>query len=96
MAALNAVAQAVLMALGLYQAGQSLGALGGPAGGQIFGTGLSNGDSGGFFGGLGARVKRHRRRKALTNDDVRLALTIASSISKKAAETFIAQRVRMG
>jgi len=50
--------------------------------------------------GLGGRVfddegkRRRRRRKALTNDDVRTALTIASAISKKAAENFILMRVR--
>jgi len=50
--------------------------------------------------GLGGAVfdddmkKRRRRRKALTNDDVRTALTIASAISKKAAENFILMRVR--
>jgi len=38
--------------------------------------------------------KRRRRRKALTNDDIRTALTIASAISKKAAENFILMRVR--
>lgn len=38
--------------------------------------------------------RRRRRRKALTNDDVRTALTIASAISKKAAENFILMRVR--
>ncbi len=55
----------------------------------------------GFAGvGLGQAVlgdeikKRRRRRKALTNDDVRTALTIASAISKKAAENFILMRVR--
>jgi len=37
---------------------------------------------------------RRRRRKALTNDDVKLALTIASAISKKAAENFILVRAR--
>ena len=37
---------------------------------------------------------RRRRRKALTNDDVKLALTIASAISKKAAENFILTRTR--
>ncbi|HIB67462.1 MAG TPA: hypothetical protein EYO33_20760 [Phycisphaerales bacterium] len=42
--------------------------------------------------GMGRR--RRRRRKALTNDDVRTALTIASAISKKAAENFILVRVR--
>jgi hypothetical protein len=38
--------------------------------------------------------RRRRRRKALTNDDIRTALTIASAISKKAAENFILMRVR--
>ena len=38
--------------------------------------------------------RRRRRRKALTNDYVRTALTIASAISKKAAENFILMRVR--
>lgn len=46
-----------------------------------------------LFDGDGAQ-KRRRRRKALTNDDVRTALTIASAISKKAAENFILMRVR--
>jgi len=46
----------------------------------------------GIFDGNGQR--RRRRRKALTNDDVRTALTIASAISKKAAENFILMRVR--
>jgi len=45
-----------------------------------------------LFDGDGRR--RRRRRKALTNDDVRTALTIASAISKKAAENFILMRVR--
>ncbi len=45
-----------------------------------------------LFDGDGKR--RRRRRKALTNDDVRTALTIASAISKKAAENFILMRVR--
>jgi len=38
--------------------------------------------------------RRRRRRKALTNDDIRTALTIASAISKKGAENFILMRVR--
>ncbi len=45
------------------------------------------------FGGENG-TRRRRRRKALTNDDVRTALTIASAISKKAAENFILMRVR--
>jgi len=44
--------------------------------------------------GNGDDKRRRRRRKALTNDDVRTALTIASAISKKAAENFILMRVR--
>jgi len=56
--------------------------IGGVAAGEaIFGDGLGGG-------------RRRRRRKALTNDDVRTALTIASAISKKAAENFILMRVR--
>jgi len=57
------------------------------------------GGAGGFalgeslFGGDGGR-RRRRRRKALTNDDVKTALTIASAISKKAAENFILVRTR--
>ena len=47
-----------------------------------------------LFGGDGDGQRRRRRRKALTNDDVRTALTIASAISKKAAENFILMRVR--
>jgi len=46
-----------------------------------------------LFGGDEMK-RRRRRRKALTNDDVRTALTIASAISKKAAENFILMRVR--
>jgi len=44
--------------------------------------------------GDGDGTRRRRRRKALTNDDVKTALTIASAISKKAAENFILMRVR--
>ena len=47
-----------------------------------------------LFGGEAGGARRRRRRKALTNDDVRTALTIASAISKKAAENFILMRVR--
>jgi len=53
--------------------------------------GVALGES--IFGGDGEK-RRRRRRKALTNDDVRTALTIASAISKKAAENFILMRVR--
>lgn len=47
-----------------------------------------------FGDGNGGVGRRRRRRKALTNDDVRTALTIASAISKKAAENFVLMRVR--
>ncbi len=46
-----------------------------------------------FGDGDGVR-RRRRRRKALTAEDMRTALTIASAISKKAAENFILSRVR--
>ena len=46
------------------------------------------------FGGPGDGRRRRRRRKALTSDDVKIALTIASAISKKAAENFILVRTR--
>ena len=47
------------------------------------------------LGGGGDPFKRRRRRRrALTADDMRVALTIASAISKKAAENFILQRTR--
>jgi len=59
-----------------------------PVGGGIAGVGIGSA----LFGEDGKR--RRRRRKALTNDDVRTALTIASAISKKAAENFILMRVR--
>ncbi len=61
-----------------------LGIGGAAAGEALFGDG----------GGGDALGRRRRRRKALTNDDVRTALTIASAISKKAAENFILMRVR--
>lgn len=62
------------------------------AGGAAVAGELLDGD--GLFG---EDVKRRRRRrKALTADDLRLALTIASAISKKAAENFILTRVRAG
>jgi len=53
--------------------------------------GVAAGDA--LFGDDGG-TRRRRRRKALTNDDVKTALTIASAISKKAAENFILMRVR--
>ena len=56
--------------------------------------GIGDGDGGGA--GVDGLVRRRRRRRALTNDDVKTALTIASAISKKAAENFILMRVRSG
>lgn len=48
-----------------------------------------------LFGDEGEGLpKRRRRRKALTDNDIRQALIIASSISKKAAENFVLMRVR--
>jgi len=62
-----------------------LGFGGAAAGESLFGDGAGGGDG---------MPRRRRRRKALTNDDVRTALTIASAISKKAAENFVLMRVR--
>jgi len=70
------------------------------AGGALLGTELGGGGPfPGFFGlggggGGGAVPRRRRRRKALTNTDMQTALTIASAISKKAAENFILVRAR--
>ena len=70
---------------GLARRGAALlPAVGAGIGGVAVGDALFDGNGG----------KRRRRRKALTNDDVRTALTIASAISKKAAENFILMRVR--
>lgn len=44
--------------------------------------------------GLNGGGRRRRRRVALTNNDIRLMLTIASSVSKKAAENFMIVRTR--
>lgn len=49
---------------------------------------------GGGAGGPDGLVPRRRRRRALTADDMRTMLTIASAVSKKAAENFILQRTR--
>jgi len=40
--------------------------------------------------------RRRRRRKALTDSDMRIMNEIAASVSKKAAEVFISSRVRRG
>ncbi len=86
MGALAALAARVAAALG-GRAGPALRLLptvGAGIGGVAIGEQLFDGDG----------KRRRRRRKALTNDDVRTALTIASAISKKAAENFILMRVR--
>jgi len=69
------------------RAARLLPTLGAGIGGVAAGEALFGDDD------VGGR-RRRRRRKALTNDDVRTALTIASAISKKAAENFILVRVR--
>lgn len=55
---------------------------------------LTGGRGGGFLGFGGAVRRRRRRRKALTASDLATALTLATAISKKAAEVFILQRTR--
>ena len=89
------------MVLGLFgrSAFSRFGGAGVRRGIRRFGPGAAAGGLGGFGGSLfggggGDQPVRRRRRKALTNDDVRTALTIASAISKKAAENFILMRVR--
>lgn len=95
MGALLQLAQQVIRAT-LGGAGRR--ALAGGATGALGAEALTGGGLPGFFGGDrggGDDVpRRRRRRKALTDSDVRLALTIANAISKKAAENFILQRVR--
>jgi len=77
---------------------RSLAIRGGPLARRILpplGLGIGGGAIGeGLVGGDDEIPRRRRRRKALTNDDMRSALTIASAISKKAAENFILMRVR--
>lgn len=90
MGALIALAQRVGVALGRGGGGlarRGVGLL--PTVGAGFG-GVAIGEA--VLGDDGRR--RRRRRKALTNDDIRTSLTIASAISKKAAENFILMRVR--
>ena len=80
---------AARVAANLGRAGGPLARLVPPVGAGIGGVAIGEGLFGGDDSG-----KRRRRRKALTNDDVKTALTIASAISKKAAENFILMRVR--
>jgi len=85
------LARQALIGLGSFSAAEL--ALEGVTGG--FGGAGGGGDS--FFGfGGGDGRKRRRRRKALSDTDMKTALTIASAISKKAAENFILMRVRKG
>jgi len=72
------------------------GAAGGLAIEELTGGGLPGffGFGGGGGGGGAGGGRRRRRRKALTDSDIRIALTISNAISKKAAENFILQRVR--
>jgi len=87
MQALIQLARQVLVGLGI---GAGIEAL---LPGQQFA--LPSGGGGGFLGfGENGIKRRRRRRRALTADDMRLALTIASAIGKKAAENFILQRTR--
>jgi len=82
------IALASRVAAGLGRGGgltRLIPAVGAGIGGVALGESIFGDDNG---------KRRRRRRKALTNDDVRTALTIASAISKKAAENFILMRVR--
>jgi len=90
MGALIALARSVTVSLGRGGlARRAVGLL--PTVGAGIG-GVAAGEA--LFGDGGGAGRRRRRRKALTNDDVKTALTIASAISKKAAENFILMRVR--
>ncbi len=95
------------MALLLQLARQAVQAILGGAGRRAIAGGVTGGVAGGelaerfnFFGAGGPAIdgigpaRRRRRRKALTSDDLKLALTIASAVSKKAAENFILSRTR--
>jgi len=84
MGALIALARQLALA-GARRVPSLLPVVGAGIGGVAAGEALFGDDNG---------KRRRRRRKALTNDDVRTALTIASAISKKAAENFILMRVR--
>ena len=87
MQALIQLARQVLIGLGV---GAGLEAI---LPGQQFGS-FQGGSIIPFVGVNGDVRRRRRRRRALTADDMRLALTIASAIGKKAAENFILQRTR--
>jgi len=89
MGALIALAQQVALRAGGPLARRALSLL--PTVGAGIG-GVAAGEA--IFGDDNGLRKRRRRRKALTTEDMRTALTIASAISKKAAENFILMRVR--
>ncbi len=93
MSVILSIARAVLMGLGVMSAAEM--AL---PGDLPIAPGAATPRDIPLIGGLFPRagVSRRRRRKALSDADMRTALTIASAISKKAAETFIQQRVRRG
>lgn len=98
MAALLQLARTVLARV-LGGAGRR--AIVGGGAGALGAEALTGGGTPGFLGsifgggdGLPGGPRRRRRRKALTDSDIRIALTIANAISKKAAENFILQRVR--
>ncbi len=84
MAALAALAARVAAQLGRRVPGL-LPAVGAGIAGAGLGGALFNGEE---------PKRRRRRRKALTDNDVKTALILASSISKKAAENFILVRVK--
>lgn len=100
MGALITLAFGVLRGLGVGIARRAAVPLAAGVGGGILGTEIGGGGPfPGFFGIGGgaagdAAPRRRRRRKALTNTDMQTALTIASAISKKAAENFILVRAR--
>jgi len=96
MGALIALASGVVARIGARFGGRAISrtllpiaAIGaGTLAGQQAGDILFGGDGG------GGAPRRRRRRTALTAGDMRTALTIASAISKKAAENFILTRTR--
>jgi len=95
MGALIALASGVVSrlggAFGGRAAARALPAIAAIGGGTFIGSELSERFS---LGGGGGATRRRRRRSALTAGDMRTALTIASAISKKAAENFILTRTR--
>jgi len=97
---MGALLQLARQVLARVLGGTGRRALAGGAAGALAAEELTGGGLPGFFGfggrggGAADGPRRRRRRKALTDSDIRIALTIANAISKKAAENFILQRVR--